>query len=257
MTASGSVSTPGTPIGVKIDDLSHSFGTTRALENVRCEIRPGTITGIVGRNGAGKTTLVLLIASLRKVQTGSLLVDGKSPWEDQAITSRVCLMREKGGIIEDEKVRNTLKIVSALRPNWDQGYAGELMDLFEIPYNKKPEHLSRGKRSALSAVIALASRCELTILDEVYLGMDAVARRLFYDAIMSDYVAHPRTIVISSHLLDEVEDLMEDVIILDRGRVIAMGDADTVRQSYSGSEAIASLTDVLLAISSPRKSGEE
>lgn len=104
----------------------------------------------------------------------------------------------------------------------------------------------------LGAVIALASRAEVTLLDEVYLGMDAVARRMFYDELMADYVAHPRTIVLSSHLLDEVEDLLEDVIILDRGRVVAAGDADTVRQQHSTGDHVASLTDVLIRLSTER-----
>ena len=111
--------------------------------------------------------------------------------------------------------------------------------------------LSRGQRSILGAVIGLASRAELTLLDEVYLGMDAVARRLFYDELMADYVAHPRTIVLSSHLLDEVEDLMEDVVVLDRRRVVAAGDAAAVREQHSTGDRLASLTDVLVTLSSP------
>ncbi len=121
----------------------------------------------------------------------------------------------------------------------------------------KPEQLSRGKRSALSVAIALASRAPLTIFDEVYLGMDAVARHWFYDAMMADYVAHPRTIILSSHLLAEVEDLMEDVIVLDRGRVAASGDADDVRRQYSTSAGLASLTDVLVAVSGAKIEGAQ
>ncbi|GAA1177265.1 ABC transporter ATP-binding protein [Ornithinimicrobium humiphilum] len=241
-----------TPLGVEIDAVTHRFRGTEALTDVSLTIRPGTITGLVGRNGAGKTTLLSLVAGLRPAQTGSVRVGGREVWEDPSVTSRVCLVRERGGVLEDQRIRHTLRIQAALRPHWDQGYAERLLDRFEVPLRKTPEHLSRGQRSILGAVIGLASRAEVTLLDEVYLGMDAVARRTFYDELMADYLAHPRTIVLSSHLLDEVEDLFEDVVVLDRGRVVAAGDADEVRQQHSTAGRLASLTDVLVDVSTGR-----
>jgi ABC-2 type transport system ATP-binding protein len=241
-----------TPLGVEVDAVTHRFRGVEALSDVSLTVRPGTITGLVGRNGAGKTTLLSLIAALRPVQTGTVRVGGREVWEDPSVTSRVCLVRDRGGIFEDQRIRHTLRLQRALRPHWDEEYAVELLGRFGVPLKKNPEQLSRGQRSILGAVIALASRAELTLLDEVYLGMDAVARRLFYDELMADYVTHPRTIVLSSHLLDEVEDLMEDVVVLDRGRVVAAGDADTVRQQHSTGDSLASLTDVLVHVSTGR-----
>ncbi|HSP60275.1 MAG TPA: ABC transporter ATP-binding protein [Ornithinimicrobium sp.] len=240
------------PLGVEIDAVTHRFRGAEALSDVSLTIRPGTITGLVGRNGAGKTTLLSLVAALRPVQAGTVRVGGRDVWEDPSVTSRICLVRDRGGIFEDQRIRHTLRLQGALRPHWDEEYAVELLGRFGVPLRKNPEQLSRGQRSILGAVIALASRAELTLLDEVYLGMDAVARRLFYDELMADYVNHPRTIVLSSHLLDEVEDLMEDVVVLDRGRVVAAGDADTVRQQHSTGDSLASLTDVLVHVSTGR-----
>ena len=240
------------PLGVEIDAVTHRFRGAEALSDVSLTIRPGTITGLVGRNGAGKTTLLSLVAALRPVQAGTVRVGGRDVWEDPSVTSRICLVRDRGGIFEDQRIRHTLRLQGALRPHWDEEYAVELLGRFGVPLRKNPEQLSRGQRSILGAVIALASRAELTLLDEVYLGMDAVARRLFYDELMADYVTHPRTIVLSSHLLDEVEDLMEDVVVLDRGRVVAAGDADTVRQQHSTGDSLASLTDVLVHVSTGR-----
>lgn len=241
-----------TPLGVETDAVTHRFRGAAALSDVSLSIRPGTITGLIGRNGAGKTTLLSLIAALRPVQTGHVRVGGRDVWEDPSLTSRICLVRERGGVFEDLRIRHTLRLQRALRPHWDEAYAMELLERFGVPLKKTPEHLSRGQRSILGAVIALASRAELTLLDEVYLGMDAVARRMFYDELMADYLAHPRTIVLSSHLLDEVENLMEDVVVLDRGRVVAAGDADTVRQQHSTGDSLASLTDVLVHVSAER-----
>jgi ABC-2 type transport system ATP-binding protein len=240
------------PLGVEVDAVTHRFRSTEALSDVSVSFRPGTITGLVGRNGAGKTTLLSLIAGLRPVQTGTVRVGGRDVWEDPSLTSRVCLVRDKGGVLEDVRIRHTLRIHRALRPHWDEDYALALLDRLEVPLRKNPEQLSRGQRSVLGATLALASRAEVTLLDEVYLGMDAVARRMFYDELMADYVAHPRTIILSSHLLEEVEDLMEDVVVLDRGRVAAAGDADTVRQQHSTGGTLASLTDVLVRVSTER-----
>lgn len=237
-----------TPAAVSISGLSHRFGSTQALDGVTLEIRPGAITGLIGRNGAGKTTLASLIAGFRGVQTGSILVDGAAPWENAAITQRVCFMRDIGGVSDDDKTIETVRIVQALRPNFDRAYFDELMDLFGVPLKSKPNKLSRGQRSALAAAIALASRCDLTIVDEIHLGMDAVARRLFYDALMADYIAHPRTFVVSSHLLDEIEDQLEDVVILHKGRLVDSGTADDVRARHSR-DGVASLTDILVDIS--------
>ncbi|WP_181009868.1 ABC transporter ATP-binding protein [Ornithinimicrobium sufpigmenti] len=241
-----------TPLGVEIDALTHRFRGAEALSDITVAIRPGTITGLVGRNGAGKTTLLSLIAALRPAQTGTVQVGGRDVWEDPSVTSRICLVRERGGIFEDLRIRHTLRLQGALRPRWDEEYAVELLGRFGVPLKKTPEQLSRGQRSTLGAVVALASRAELTLLDEVYLGMDAVARRMFYEELMADYIAHPRTIVLSSHLLDEVEDLLEDVIVLDRGRVVAAGETDAVRQQHSTGGSLASLTDVLMHLSTER-----
>ncbi len=240
------------PLGVELDAVTHRFGSTEALTDVTVAVRPGTITGLVGRNGAGKTTLLSLVAGHRPVQHGSVRVGGHDVWEDASVTSRVCLAKDTGGVLEDQRIRHTLRIHRALRPRWDEEYAVHLLERFGVPLRRRPDQLSRGQRSVLSGVIALASRAEVTLLDEVYLGMDAVARRLFYDELMADYLAHPRTIVLSSHLLDEVEDLLEDVVVLHRGRVAAAGGADEVRQQHSTGDHLASLTDVLVSVSTER-----
>jgi len=233
---------------LQIRSVTHRFGSTTALSQVDATIRGGTITGLIGRNGAGKTTLARLIAAWQPLQSGSIHLDGHPVWESQDRTSRVCLMKDTGGFLEDQPVRKSLRVHRAARPHWDHDYAMRLLDLFEVPTKKSPEKLSTGKRSALRAAVALATRAEVTILDEVYLGMDAVTRRMFYDELMADYIARPRTVILSSHLLDEVEDLMEEVVVLDRGRVMAAGDTDEVRQQYSSGSSLASLTDVLVQI---------
>lgn len=216
-------------LAVETRGLTQTFGSTNALESVDLTVRPGTITGLIGRNGAGKSTLVSLIAGLRRPSAGEVLVDGEPIFENPRGMAGTQLIRESGDAFDDEKVRTTLRWYADLRPNWDGELAGRLVDAFDLDVKKKASKLSRGQRSTLGAIIGLASRAPLTIFDETYLGMDATNRQMFYDAILADYAEHPRTIILSSHLIGEVEQMFEDVIVLDGGRVRMAGTADEIR----------------------------
>ena len=216
-------------LDVQLRDLSVHFGDTKAVDGVSVTFPAGTITGLLGRNGSGKTTLLSAIASLRRSTAGQVLVDGRDPFEEEFLMARTCLIRESGDVLAEEKITATLDLVGAARPTWDRAYAEELLDAFEIDLRKKPRKLSRGQRSALGATIGLASRAPVTMFDEVHLGMDAPSRQRFYDLLLADYVEHPRTIILSSHLINEVEQLFERVVVLDRGRVLLAEEAEDLR----------------------------
>lgn len=234
--------------GARLDDVGVRFGTQRrmtadgttikddattALSGVDLTIRPGVITGILGRNGAGKSTLLSLLAAFTRPTDGRVGVgpDGalEDPWENPWVTANVQLVRESGDLQDEEKVAESLKYYADLRPYWDADLAGRLLDLFEVDVRKKPEALSRGKRSAVGATIGLAARAPLTVFDEVYLGMDAPTRYAFYDEILADYAEHPRTILLSSHLVEEVARLFEDVVVLHRGTVLLAETAEEMQ----------------------------
>ena len=216
------------PSGTMVKDEAST-----ALAGASVMIRPGTITGVLGRNGAGKTTMLSLLAAFTRPTSGSVVVgpDGgmEDPWENGLITSGTQLVRESGDLMNDEKVSTSLRYYADMRPDWSAETAERLLDLFEIDLRKKPSALSRGKRSAVGATIGLAARTPLTIFDEVYLGMDAPTRYAFYDELLADYTEHPRTILLSSHLVEEVERLFEDVVVIDRGRVLLAEPADEMR----------------------------
>ncbi len=213
---------------VEVRDLTVRYGRTTAVDQASFTLQPGVIYGLLGRNGTGKTSLLSTIAAFRRVSSGTLLVDGEDPYENARVMAGMCLIRE-GGDFADEKVKDVLAYAAAVRPHWDTEFAAELVDRFELATNKKPSQLSRGQRSALGVVVGLASRAPLTMFDEAYLGLDAPSRYTFYDALLADYAEHPRTIVVSSHLIEEVERLFERVIILEAGRVLVDEDAETLR----------------------------
>lgn len=216
---------------VQLLGVTHRFGDVAALDDVTLTLRPGVITGLLGRNGSGKTTMASLVAAYRRPSVGQILVDGEDPWENERLASGICFIRESGDVLVDLPAKVSLGLVRDSRPTFDDELAGTLLDTFRLDLRKSPNKLSRGQRSAFGIVLGLASRAPLTILDEVHLGLDAPSRYAFYDALLADYTEHPRTIVLSSHLIEEIERIVEDIVILDRGRVLLAADADTLRGS--------------------------
>ena len=213
-------------------DASHlrlGYGATTVLDDLSFHLAGDKIYGLLGRNGSGKTTLLSAIAAFRPPTGGSLLVDGADPFENAEIMSRTCFIRDEPDVYSAASVRFALDFAAALRPNWDADYAAELVAKFELPLRKRVTSLSRGMKSALGIVLGLAARAPLTIFDESYLGMDAPSRYLFYSELLEDYIRHPRTIIMSTHLIEEVGSLFEEVIILHEGRLLLHEDTDTLR----------------------------
>lgn len=210
---------------VHTEDLAVSYGKSTALTGVSLDLAPDRIHGLLGRNGAGKTTLMSVLASLRR-GTGAVLVDGQDPFENESVMENVCLIRESGDLLLDEKLTTNLSFLEGARPHFDRGYAESLMEVFRLQPRKKPQALSRGQQSAFGAIVGLASRASLTMFDEVHLGMDAPSRQRFYDELLKEFAEHPRTIVLSSHLISEIEHMLETVTILHEGRLLLSGEAD-------------------------------
>lgn len=216
-------------LGIDIDGLTVKYDDVTAIDDLSLTLEGGKIYGLLGRNGSGKTTLLSILAAFRRARTGTVRVGGEDPFENPRITQQICLIRESGDLVDGETVKQALARAAHLRPTWDQGYADRLVELFELPVKRTITKLSRGQRSALGITVGLASRAALTMLDESYLGLDAPSRYAFYDHLLEDYMAHPRTIVISTHLIEEVSRLFEEVVIIDRGRLVAHDDTEALR----------------------------
>lgn len=219
-----------TALGVEARGLTVRYGRTTALDAVDLSIPAGSITGLLGRNGSGKTTLACVAAAFRRPTSGALLVGGEDPWENEALAPRVLLVRESGDVLDAETLRTHLRLAEQSRPHFSREVAERLMDRFELEPGARPSKLSRGQRSAFGIVLGISARADLTILDEVHLGLDAPSRYALYEELLADYVAHPRTIVLSSHLIGEVERLLEHVVVLERGRVLLAEPAETLAE---------------------------
>ena len=222
-----------------------------AVNGLGLTLRPGTITGLLGRNGSGKTTLLSLIAGLRRPTSGSLTTAGRPAFDDAATMTATALLGGPRSLLEDVPTRLSLELWAATRPGWDAQEAARLMEVFELPLQTRPSRLSLGQRSALDAVFALACHCPVLLLDEIHLGMDVVVRRRFWDELLALYLRERPTVVVSSHQVDEIEDLLEDVVVLHHGRLAAAGTADELRAAHSSpGQGLASLTDALIDLTS-------
>ncbi|MEU8244560.1 ABC transporter ATP-binding protein [Actinoplanes missouriensis] len=217
-------------LSIQTTGLRVRYGDTDALHGLDLDLPGGKIYGLLGRNGAGKSTLLGALAGFRKPTAGSVLIGGRPVFENVAVTTRICLIREDGGVGDaGDKLADVLGMARHLRPSWDATYADELMDRFALPRKTTISALSRGQRSAFGVVVGLASRAPLTMFDEAHLGMDAPTRQLFLDELLRDYLARPRTFVISTHLIEEQSPLFEDVLIIDRGRLLLHEELDDLR----------------------------
>jgi len=214
---------------VKVAGLTKRYGDLTALGEVGFAIEEDSIVGLLGRNGAGKTTLLRLLTGQEFESSGSIEVFGEHPLENEAVLSQVCFVKESQRYPDSFKVRDVLAAARLMYAEWDDAFAEELLADFNLPTRKTAKNLSRGMLSALGVIVGLASRAPLTFFDEPYLGLDAVARQNFYDRLLDDYAAHPRTVVLSTHLIDEVSDLLERVLLIDRGQLVIDSPADDLR----------------------------
>jgi ABC-2 type transport system ATP-binding protein len=213
---------------ISVTGLTRRYRDQLALDHIDLDLEPGSITGLLGRNGAGKTTFMRIIAGHDFASAGTVSVLGASPVENETVLHQMVFIREDQAY-PDFKVRQAVQVASWLYPNWNHELAGRLLEEFDLPLNRKVRKLSRGMRSALGIVIGLAARAEVTLFDEPYAGLDPMARQLFYDRLLADYAEYPRTVLLSTHLIDEAAGLFERVVVIDRGRIVLNTEADDLR----------------------------
>lgn len=214
---------------VEVANLTKRYGPVTALDDVTLSIEQDSITGILGRNGAGKTVLMSILTAQEAPTSGSVRVFGESPRENAGVLSRTCFIRDNQKYPDEFKLRHILTTGPLFYPNWDANLADQIVGEFRLPGDRVVRKMSRGQLSAVGLLIGMASRAPLTFFDEPYLGLDATARTVFYEMLLADYIEHPRTILISTHLIDEMDDLLEQVILLDKGRLRKQSSVDELR----------------------------
>lgn len=224
------------PFIVEVSDLSRSFGPKSALNEVTFRATAGQVYGFVGANGTGKTTLLKHLLGLLRAQSGSVRVFGLDPVRDPVgVLGRVGYLSEERELPEWMRVDELMRYTQAYHPTWDMSYARELIETFGLDPSWKIKELSRGMRAQAGLVAAVAHRPELLILDEPSSGLDAVVRRDILDAIVRTVADDGRTVIFSSHLLEEVERMSDHLTMLHDGRVVLCGALEDVRHGYQRS----------------------
>jgi len=218
---------------IEVENLTKRYRDIVAVDDVSFTIEKDTIYGLLGRNGAGKTTVMSILTAQNFATAGHVSVFGEKPYENARVLARMCFVRESQKYPDDAKPSHAFRSARLFFPHWDEAFAKRLIADFQLPVDRRIKKLSRGQLSAVGVIIGLASRAEITFFDEPYLGLDAVARQIFYDRLLEDYVAHPRTVILSSHLIDEVANLIERVLVIDRGRILMDETTDAVRDRAS------------------------
>jgi ABC-2 type transport system ATP-binding protein len=213
---------------VDVNNLSLKFKNFEALRNVSFSLKGEKIYGLLGRNGAGKTTLLSVLASYRQQSGGTVKIAGQEPFENPEVMQNVSFHFETNYQEETEKVKKMLAIVEKYRPNYDAAYADYLIDLFNLPINKAVNKLSKGMQSVFEVVMGLASRSPITIFDETYLGMDAPTRMKFYDELLKEQEKNPRKFILSTHLVSEMDYLLDEVLILHEGKLLLHENYETL-----------------------------
>ena len=206
------------------ENLTKQYGSKTVLDHVNLTLESGKIYGLIGRNGAGKTTLLSLMSNQNPISAGTATIDGQRIWENPKALSRLCFSRELNLSAESALSSYTLKAylraAETYLPHWDKEMAARLLELFGLEKKKKLGKLSKGMLSMVTILVAMASKAEFTFLDEPVAGLDVVAREQFYHLLLEEYTETGRTFVLSTHIIEEAADVMEEVIILDRGKIL-------------------------------------
>ncbi|PKR77170.1 ABC transporter ATP-binding protein [Halalkalibacillus sediminis] len=205
---------------IEAKELRKVYGKEVALQSFSSKLEGDKIIGLLGKNGAGKTTFLRLLAGHFQPSKGDLTVGGEKPFNNRNVSKDICFVAEANNFKEKFRVRDVLKVASKYYPNWDHARAMELVKVFKLKERQKVKGLSKGMSSALGIIIGLASRAPITIFDEPYIGLDASFRSTFYDLLLEEYELHPRTFILSTHLIDEVSKLFEEVVIIHEGELM-------------------------------------
>jgi ABC-2 type transport system ATP-binding protein len=218
---------------VKLKNLTRQFGEQTALNNISIEVKAGQVFGIVGENGAGKTTLIKHMLGQYLAQQGSVEMFGDNPVaQPKQVLSKIGYLSEEPDMPAWMTVKELLSYTSAFYPAWNEDYANELVETFALDINKRVRDLSKGQKARVGLVLAQAHKPELLLLDEPSSGLDPNVRRDILSAVIKTVSDEGRTVIFSSHLLEEVERVCDHLMMLDKGRVLLFDSMEHVLNNH-------------------------
>src|SRR5256884_1580116 len=245
---------------ISVSELTRRFGATTALDSVSVSLPRGAVYGLVGANGAGKTTLIKHILGLLKAETGSIRIFGLDPVADPVgVLSRIGYLSEENDLPGWMRVDELIRYSRAFHPAWEDAYAEELRQSFALDPAAKIRNLSKGQKARVGMLIALAYRPDLLVLDEPSSGLDPIVRRDILGAIIRTIAHEGRTVLFSSHLLEEVEQVADHVTMINKGSIVLSAPLEDIREAHRVDGRVLSLDEIFVTrvgMSAAAASGE-
>ncbi len=244
---------------IDITELTRRFDSRTALDSVSLSMPRGAVYGLVGANGAGKTTLIRHILGLLRAESGSVRVFGLDPVADPvAVLSRIGYLSEENDLPGWMRVDELIRYSRAFYPDWDDAYADELRQSFALDPAAKIRTLSKGQKARAGLLVALAHQPELLVLDEPSSGLDPIVRRDILGAVIRTIADEGRTVLFSSHLLEEVEEVADHVTMISEGRIALSAPLEAIRESHRIEGRVPSLNEIFVAhVGTPAVSAPE
>ncbi|MGE7624756.1 ATP-binding cassette domain-containing protein [Viridibacillus sp. NPDC096237] len=215
---------------IQCEYVEKKFRKKKALQNITFQIEGEKITGLIGCNGTGKTTLLRILAGMTKQTSGTVTILDKTPFNSLFVSANSILINDQMQFPGSFNLQDILNFAPDFYEKWDAELAIRLLKYFRLSPHSYHSDLSKGMKNTFNFIFGLSTRCIVTMFDEPINGMDEAVRKDVYRALLKDYLAYPRTIIISSHFLDEMEHLLEDILLLDEGKVALHKPLDELRE---------------------------
>jgi ABC-2 type transport system ATP-binding protein len=220
------------PALIEALDLTKKYGAHVALDRANFSVEAGRIVGLIGPNGAGKTTALRAILGLTAYE-GQLKVLGREPFRERtALMQDACFIADVAVLPAWLRVDHAIDFVAGVHPRFRRDRALALLAKADITGERRMSELSKGMKTQVHLALTMAIDAKLLVLDEPTLGLDILARRAFYDALVNDYMDETRTILITTHQVEEVENLLTDVLFIDKGRIVLDSSLDDIATRY-------------------------
>jgi len=221
---------------IQIENLSYAYGHTEAVHDLSLTVQPGRCYGLFGRNGAGKTTTMKCLLNLLRPERGKVRVFGRDPAKEEVAVKRLLsYVPDQVAFYPWMTVRETLDYLTSFRPQWNRKTEQDLFEHFGLDPGQRTGNLSKGQRTQVALIAAVCPETDLLVLDEPTSGLDPIVRREFIEAVIGAYqegIPGKRTILVSTHLINEFEGLIDEFTIIDRGRAVLTMDSDQARERY-------------------------
>ncbi len=213
-------------------NLVKKYKSKLALDNIDLELHENQLIGLIGSNGSGKTTFMKLCAGLLEKTEGTLSVLGEEPMDNLKVLEEVIYCYPNTPYEEKLTLAKIMEFYKIMYPKFDEEFSSKLLEHFNLNPKSKYKALSKGMVSLFNFICGLSCRCQITLFDEPILGMDVKVRKAVYDILLRDYIEHPRTIIVSSHILSEIENILSELLIINNGATVLYENIDSIKDGF-------------------------